>query len=98
MDEVWYVAGGLDAWKVDLGVDVASVTRTAFSVTAGRETMPDKSQAAAIAKDSPSKRVREMTRARHFGVPSTSYAEHPFLKKSSLAGHLPRNDVPSNNF
>jgi hypothetical protein len=86
--------GGLDAWKVELGVDVASVTRTVSSISVAREAKQDKVQAVARTKDSPERPVREMTRASHFGVPNSSYAEHPFWKKSSPAVHLSRNDVP----
>lgn len=83
----------LDAWRVDVGTRVACVSR-ASSDSAACDGDSKHGREAPMVNALASRSVREMTTARHFGVPSSSYAEQPFWRKPSQAKRLPRNDEP----
>ena len=85
--------GSHENWKVELGAKVARVTRKV-----PRTSVVPEVQSGTVAVSSSTERstfnpAREMTRASHFCVPSTSYAELSFLNKLNETGHSPRNDV-----
>jgi len=78
---------------VELGAKVARTTRKVPRTSVMPKVQPSTVAASTSAGRSTVNPAREMTRASHFCVPSTSYAEQSFLKKLNETGHSPRNDV-----
>ena len=87
--------GSHENWLVVLGDKVARATRKVPRTSVVTEVKSSTVAASSSTGRSTVNPAREMTRASHFCVPSTSYAELSFLRKPSKSGHAPRNDVAS---
>jgi hypothetical protein len=85
--------GSHENWLVVLGDKVARATRKVPRTSVVPEVKSSTVAASSSTERSTVNTAREMTRASHFCVPSTSYAEQSFLKKLNETGHSPRNDV-----
>ena len=85
--------GSHENWLVVLGDKVARATRKVPRTSVVPEVQSGTVAASSSTERSTVNSAREMTRASHFCVPSTSYAEQSFLKKLNETGHSPRNDV-----
>ena len=85
--------GSHENWLVVLGAKLARVTRKAPPTSVMPGVQPSTVIASTSTERSTVNPAREMTKASHFCVPSTSFAEQSFLKKLNETGHSPRNDV-----
>ena len=88
-----HAIGSHENWKVELGAKVTRATRKVPRTSAVPEVQSGTVEASSSTERATVNPAREMTRASHFSVSSTSYAEQSFLKKPSETGHSPRNDV-----
>jgi hypothetical protein len=83
--------GRLEGWRVELGAEVATVSRSlpravAADDAAAAPARPPRAQPPGTPA------AREMTRSGHFAVPEPSYGEQSYWQKLNRIKALPRND------